>query len=95
VHPAFGNLVISAVYLEETINLLSQLGPATSNICFKINDYDVSTFRGWRNNNISAIKSLYPLAGIDVEVSAEQKRGEISVSTDQESFLSTVIPGIA
>jgi histone acetyltransferase (RNA polymerase elongator complex component) len=94
IHPAFGSLVLSAIYFEETINLLEQLRPATSNIRFKINDYDVSNFRGWQNNNIAAIKNLYPLAGIDVEVSREQKRGEISVSTDQGYFLNTVIPGI-
>jgi histone acetyltransferase (RNA polymerase elongator complex component) len=94
-HPAFGNLVLSALYFEETINLLSQLHPTTSTISFKIHNYDVSNFRGWQNNNIKAIKNLYPLVNIDVEPSRRQKRGEISVITDQGHFLNTVVPGIA
>jgi histone acetyltransferase (RNA polymerase elongator complex component) len=94
-HPAFGNLVLSAVFYEETVKLLTQLSPKPSEIKFALHDQDISTFRGWKNNNIKSIKNLFPLAEIDVGVSAQQKRGVISLSTGQGQTLHAVIPGIA
>ena len=95
IHPAFGNLVLSAIFYEETVKVLNRLSPKPAEIRFELHNQDVSTFRGWQNNNINSIKKLYPLAEIEVGVSAQQKRGVISITAGQGQSLQAVIPGIA
>lgn len=93
-HPAFGSLVLSSIYYDKTMKLLEQLPGEAKEFCFKLHNEDVSNFRGWQNNNITAIKKLYPQTVIKVRTSLEQKRGLISVVTDQGCILTTAIPGI-
>jgi histone acetyltransferase (RNA polymerase elongator complex component) len=93
-HPAFGSLVLSAIYYDKTMKLLEQFSGEVKEFCFKLNNHDVSSFRGWHSNNIDAIKKLYPQAVINVRTSAEQKRGLISVASDQGRILTTAISGI-
>jgi histone acetyltransferase (RNA polymerase elongator complex component) len=95
IHPAFGSLVLSAIYYDRTIKLMEQLPRNARKISFQLCPQDISNFRGWNNNNMEAIKNLYPSAGIDVKVAQEQKRGVISMITDQGNPLQTVIPGFA
>jgi hypothetical protein len=77
------------------MKLLEQLPYETKEIHFKLNNQDVSSFRGWHSNNIAAIKKLYPQAVINVRTSPEQKRGLISLATDQGRILNTAISGIS
>lgn len=93
-HPAFGSLVLAAVYYKQTMKLLERLPAATSEISFELHSRDVSGFRGWQNSNITAIKKLYPQADIKVITTPEQKRGLISVVADRKSALTTSISGI-
>lgn len=93
-HPAFGSLVLSAVYYEKTRKLLEQIPPETREIHFKLHNQDVSNFRGPHSDNIAAIKKLYPQAVIKVIASPEQKRGLISVATDQGFTSTNAISGI-
>ncbi len=93
-HPAFGSLVLAAVYYEQTTKLLEQLPAETGEIRFELHNQDVSSFRGWQNSNITAIKKLYPQADIKVITAATQKRGLISVVADQGSIFTTSISGI-
>lgn len=93
-HPSFGGLVLAAVYYEQTIKLLEQLPAETREICFELHEHDVSSFRGWQNSNITAIKKLCPQTDIKVITAAQQKRGLISVVADQGNILTTSISGI-
>ncbi len=93
-HPAFGSLVLAAIYYDKIKELLNQLSPATAELCFILNERDVSDFRGWRNSNITAIKKLCPQAVINVRTAPEQKRGVISVAADGGNFLTAAIAGI-
>ncbi len=93
-HPAFGSMVLAAIYYERTRKLLEQFPAETREINFQLHKQDVSNFRGWRSNNITAIKKLYPRATINVRTSPEQKRGLISVSTDQGRIKTAEISGI-
>ena len=93
-HPAFGSLVLSAIYYDKTIKLLEQLPREAKEFSFRLNTQDISNFRGWHSNNITAIKKLYPQAVIKVITAVEQKRGLISVATDQGCTLTTAISGI-
>jgi histone acetyltransferase (RNA polymerase elongator complex component) len=95
VHPAFGSLVLSAIYYDRTIKLMEQLPRNAAKISFQLGLQDISNFRGWNNNNIDAIKNLYPSANIDVKILQEQKRGVISIIDDQGNLLNAIIPGIA
>lgn len=93
-HPAFGSLVLAAVYYDRTRKLLERLPTETREIRFQLHNQDVSSFRGWQSGNISAIKKLYPQATIKVITAPEQKRGLISVATDQGYTSTTAISGI-
>ena len=93
-HPAFGSLVLAAVYYEQTTKLLEQLPAETGEIRFELHNQDISSFRGWQNSNITAIKKLYPQTDIKVITAAKQKRGLISVVADQGSIFTTSISGI-
>jgi histone acetyltransferase (RNA polymerase elongator complex component) len=93
-HPAFGNLVLSALFYERIKKLLENLPAETKGLCFYLSPRDVSNFRGLNNSNIKAIKELYPRAIINVRMLDEQKHGLISMETDQGTFLTTEIPGI-
>lgn len=93
-HPAFGSLVLAAVYYDRTRKLLERLPAETREIRFQLHNQDVSSFRGWQSGNISAIKKLYPQATIKVITAPEQKRGLISVATDQGYTSTTAISGI-
>ncbi len=93
-HPAFGSLVLEEVYREQIGKMLEQLPAETREIHFKLNNHDVSNFRGMKNSNIALIKKLYPQALIKVVTAPDQKRGLISVSTDHGYFLSAAISGI-
>jgi len=90
-HPAFGSLVLAAIYYDRTMNLLEKIPNETKEIRFQLHNQDVSSFRGWRNSNIIAIKKLYPQALIKVITTPEQKRGLISVATDQGYTSTTAI----
>jgi histone acetyltransferase (RNA polymerase elongator complex component) len=94
IHPALGNLVLSSVYYDYTINLLKKISPAAGEICFNLSERDISNFRGLNNMNISAIKKLYPRAKIVVRSVAGQKRGFISVDADAAQHLTVEIPGL-
>ena len=93
-HPAFGSLVLSAIYYDQTMKLLEQIPGETKEISFQLHNQDVSSFRGWHSTNITAIKKLYPQAVIKVITAPEQKRGLISVATDQGYTSTTAISGI-
>ena len=93
-HPAFGSLVLAAIYYDQTMKLLEQIPGETKEIRFKLHNQDVSSFRGWCSSNMTAIKKLYPQAVIKVIVEQEQKRGLISVATDQGYTSTTAISGI-
>ncbi|MGV8058574.1 MAG: elongator complex protein 3 [Smithellaceae bacterium] len=93
-HPSFGSLVLSAIYYDKTRKLLEQLPGEIKEICFTLHNQDVSSFLGWQSENIAAIKKLYPQVAIKVITSSAQKRGLISVATDQGYTSTTAISGI-
>lgn len=93
-HPAFGSLVLSAIVYEKTLSLLEKIPAGTGEICFQLNDRDVSNFRGISNSNINSIKKLYPDTAIKVRTSAEQKRGVLSAVTGEGFIASITVPGI-
>lgn len=94
IHPALGNLVLSSVFYDHTINLLKKISPDAEEICFNLSERDISNFRGLNNMNISAIKKLYPRANIVVRSAGGQKRGFISVDAGAAQHLTVEIPGL-
>lgn len=94
VHPALGNLVLSSIFYDHTINLLDKVYPDTKELRFSLSERDISNFRGLKNMNIRAIKKLYPRTNLIVESNIGQKRGEISVTADSGKSFNLKIPGI-
>jgi histone acetyltransferase (RNA polymerase elongator complex component) len=93
-HPAFGTLVLSSIFYNQTINLLDSIPQDTKELRFNLSSQDISSFRGLGNMNIAAIKKLYPRANLIVESISGQTRGEISVATDSGKSFNLKIPGI-
>ena len=87
IHPSFGSLVLSSVFLNNTVENLKGISNDTKEISFKMAESDVSSFRGINNMNIGAIKKLYPNANLIIESFPEQPRGSIIVKVASgESF---------
>lgn len=93
-HPAFGSLVLSAVFLEYTMKLLERLSFRVTNLKFILSGRDVSSFCGHHKMNLAAIKALCPFTDFVVESSHQQKRGEITLLADGGAACSVRIPGI-
>jgi histone acetyltransferase (RNA polymerase elongator complex component) len=94
VHPAFGSLVLSTVFYNQTVNLLESLSRDIKEICFKLSPRDISIFRGLNNSNIMAIKKLYPGVNLIIDSKDGKSRGEISIQTDTGESMNLKIPGI-
>ena len=93
-HPAFGSLVLSSLFYNQTLKLLASIPKDTKELRFNLSVRDMSSFRGMGNMNIAAIKKLYPHTNLIVESISDQARGEIYVSTDSGKSFTLKIPGI-
>jgi coproporphyrinogen III oxidase-like Fe-S oxidoreductase len=93
-HPAFGSLVLSSLFYNQTLKLLAGIPKDTKELRFNLSGRDMSSFRGMGSMNIAAIKKLYPRANLIVESISGQARGEISVATDSGKSFTLKIPGI-
>lgn len=94
VHPSFGSLVLSSVFYHRTIRFLEEVAGDAQELHFKLSERDLSGFRGLNNQNIKAIKKLYPQANLIVESTSGQPRGEIYLTTGSEKSFNLKIPGI-
>ncbi|MEI6608999.1 MAG: radical SAM protein [Deltaproteobacteria bacterium] len=93
-HPAFGSLVLSALFYNSTIKLLTGIPHNAKELRFNVSGQDISNFRGMANMNIAAIKKLYPQANLIVESIAGIERGEISVAVDSGKSFTLAVLGI-
>ena len=93
VHPAFGSLVLSTVFYNQTVKLLENLSRDSQEIRFQLSPRDMSSFRGLKNSNIMAIKKLYPSVNLIIDSNHGKSHGEISVQTDTGELMNLKIPG--
>jgi histone acetyltransferase (RNA polymerase elongator complex component) len=94
VHPSFGSLVLASVFYNHIIKLLEEFAGGSKDLHFKLSERDISVFRGLNNQNIKAIKKLYPRANLIVESIPGQHRGELSLTTELGKSFNLKIPGI-
>jgi histone acetyltransferase (RNA polymerase elongator complex component) len=94
IHPAFGSLVLSAVFLDYTMKLMERLSFQATKLKFVLSQRDISSFCGYRRGNLAEIKAHYPLRDLTVETSQTQSRGEITMMADSGAVYSLKIPGI-
>lgn len=81
-HDSLGSIVQSSFFYYKTIELLKNIPKNASQLHLIISSSDESVFRGWRNQNISSIKNLYPRAQISIESSPLLNKGDIYFSFD-------------
>ncbi len=81
-HDALGSIVLSFLFYHKTLEILENIPPGAREINFKISSSDESAFRGWRNRNVSSLKTLYPRTQITIESSPLLKKGDIYFSSD-------------
>jgi histone acetyltransferase (RNA polymerase elongator complex component) len=93
-HPAFGSLVYSSIFYSSTLNLLKDIPKNTRQLRFLVNSRDISNFRGYQNENLTAIKKLYPNADIVIDSDPSDIPGRISLVTPGGDQTSLRIAGI-
>lgn len=95
IHPAFGSLVYSDIFLACTRKLLADLPRQIKELRFAVHQRDVSNFRGYKNKNMEAIKKLYPKAHIIVDSNNREFQGRIAVQCQTGETRTMNIPGIS
>jgi len=93
-HPSFGSLVYSAIFYSATLKLLGDIPKHVRKLHFQIAEHDLSNFRGFSNNNIEAIKKLYPDAQIVIDSSRDGLTGHLLITTESGESFSLDIPGL-
>ena len=81
-HDSLGSIVLSSFFYHKTLEVLKNIPPNTNEVHLKISSSDESAFRGWRNNNVSSLKTLYPRTQITIESSPVLKKGDVYFSFD-------------
>jgi len=93
-HPAFGSLVLSSLFYNSSLKLLTGIPHNAKELRFNVSGQDISNFRGMANMNIAAIKKLYPQANLIVESIEGIEHGKISVAADSGKTFNLTIDGI-
>ncbi len=79
-HPAFGHLVMSAVFLEKARALLQSAGVKGGEAAFRVHPRDVSNLRGQANQNLRTLSGDFGLAGVRVIPDPALSPGELALS---------------
>lgn len=65
-HPAFGHLVLSAIFLEKTIDLINSRPAPPGELTLAVNPRDISKIRGLYNTNIKYLKETFGFRSVRV-----------------------------
>jgi hypothetical protein len=79
-HESLGSIVLSSFFYQKTTELLKNIPQNVNELHLKISSSDESAFRGWRNRNVSRLKTLYPRTKITIEPSPALDKGDIYFS---------------
>ncbi|MEE9936687.1 MAG: radical SAM protein [Deltaproteobacteria bacterium] len=93
-HPSFGSLVRAAVFLSQSLALLSRAPRRAHTLSFRVAGCDQSHFRGPANANVETIKKLYPGARIVIDSRNDHTPGHLSLCCDTGDSFSLDIPGM-
>jgi len=80
-HPAFRSLVEASLFFDMATQLLHEKGTTTGRVSFSVSPQDISSFRGERNGNISALTTRFNLTDIAVQSDPALERGALVLST--------------
>lgn len=87
-HPAFGEMVISACFLDLAFGMLRKLSAFTDTAVFRIHPRSESKFRGRRNSNIAALRAEFALRHIRVETDPGLDEGALALGRHPAAHLS-------
>lgn len=93
-HPSFGSLVQASVFYRATLSLLGNIPNITGMLRFRVSKRDLCHFCGVGNQNIKAIKKLYPHRQIVIDSFPQSPRGRLAVDIGTEKTLFADIPEI-
>jgi len=79
-HPAFGQLVMSKLFLDRVCRELRHQGQAENAISIAVHPRSVSNVKGQKNNNLAALKNLFAVDTISVEARPELADTEVAVN---------------
>jgi len=79
-HPAFGQLVMSKLFLDRVCRELQRQGQVESVISIAVNPHSVSNVKGQKNNNLATLKNLFAVDTITVAVSPKLADTEVVVN---------------
>ncbi len=66
-HPAFGHLVLSELFLDMVMHVMSGLSTHPTEIRINVHPTDISKMRGLKNSNISVLKETFNVKYIKVK----------------------------
>ncbi len=66
-HPAFGHLVLSAIWMDKAVELLAREKDVCGKAVFHVRPENISKMRGQKNHNIRKLMQQFHLKAIDVK----------------------------
>jgi len=76
-HPAFGEMVESAIFKKKAKKFLSQLTGTKNTVSFRIFPGDESAFRGQKNMNIKGLRDEFPHINFDIRKDGHLEKGSL------------------
>ncbi|HPJ96020.1 MAG TPA: radical SAM protein [Syntrophales bacterium] len=86
-HPAFRSLVEASLFLDMATQLLREENITTGRVSFSVSPRDLSSFRGEKNGNISALTTRFNLTDIAVQSDPALERGALVLSAQGRKTL--------
>jgi len=86
-HPAFRSLVEASLFLDMATQLLREENITTGRVSFSVSPRDLSSFRGEKNGNISALTTRFNLTDIAVQSDPALERGALALSAQGRKTL--------
>jgi hypothetical protein len=78
-HPAFGHLVMSAVFLDKASALLKSC-PHRRSVTFAVHPHSISRLQGIRKHNIALLKKEFSLTSLRIQVDAALGMDELRLT---------------
>ena len=76
-HPAFGHLVLSAIFFDKAEYLLQRLDPGLDKLILRVHPRNESRMRGLRNRNIKRLKHRFSINKVTVQLDSSLSMKEV------------------
>jgi histone acetyltransferase (RNA polymerase elongator complex component) len=78
-HPAFGHLVISEIFYDQTAAAIEAAESITNTLTIRVNPHSISKMRGLNNSNIKKLKKEFRFDSVAVRPDNSLTEGEVKI----------------